>query len=139
MTQKSQAQKIVDKMFEKDAFSQWLGIERLEERPGYCKLRMKIRAEMLNGFQIAHGGISYSLADSALAFASNSHGRQAVSIETSISHLGPLRENDIITAIAEEEHCSNKVAIYKIGIFKDEKPVALFKGTVYRTSKDWEV
>ena len=66
---------IIDAMMKKDLFSQWLGIERVEERVGYCKLKMTVRPEMCNGFEIAHGGITYSLADSALAFASNSNGR----------------------------------------------------------------
>ena len=81
-----QAKKVVNKMINGDAFSQWLGIEILEINKGYCKLKMTIRKEMTNGFDIAHGGISYSLADSALAFAANSYGIQCLSIETSISH-----------------------------------------------------
>lgn len=138
--QKSLAQRVVDKMYGNDAFSQWLGIERLSEEPGNCKLRMTVRKEMLNGFGIAHGGITYSLADSALAFASNGHGRMSVSIETSISHLIQCKEGDILTAIAKEISISNKIAIYQIIITnQDEKNVALFKGTVYRTGKDWEV
>ena len=138
--EKTLAQKVVDKMYNSDWFSQWLGIERVEEKPGYCVLKMKIRKEMLNGFAIAHGGITYSLADSALAFASNSYGRMSVSIETSISHVISLKEGDIITAIAKEKSLTNKIGIYDITISNQEnKVVALFKGTVYRTSKDWQV
>ena len=88
--EKITATQVVDQMMGKDLFSQWLGVERLGEGKGWCKLKMTIRPEMCNGFEIAHGGISYSLADSALAFASNSHGRHAVSIETSISHIRAL-------------------------------------------------
>ena len=80
------ASKVVDKMLSGDAFSKWLGIEILEISSGYCKLKMKVRKEMTNGFNIAHGGITYSLADSALAFAANSYGTQSLSIETSINH-----------------------------------------------------
>ena len=100
---------------------------------------MTIRKEMLNGFGIAHGGITYSLADSALAFASNSHGQKSVSIETSISHTESLKENDVIIAEVFEEKCSNKIGIYTIKITRssDLKVVALFKGTVYRTSQNW--
>lgn len=125
-------------MYNSDWFSQWLGIERLEVKPGRCVLRMTIRKEMLNGFAIAHGGITYSLADSALAFASNSHGRKSVSVETSISHIVSLKEGDVITATAEETSLTNKIGVYHITVVnqKNEK-VALFKGTVYRTSKDW--
>ena len=132
------AEKVVDRMYSSDGFSQWLGIECLEIKEGRCVLRMKLRKEMLNGFAIAHGGITYSLADSALAFASNSHGRKSVSIETSISHTESVKEGDIITAIAEEVSLSNKIGIYNIIVTNQEnKKVALFKGTVYRTSKNW--
>ncbi|MBI2269814.1 MAG: hotdog fold thioesterase [Bacteroidetes bacterium] len=138
MSQKTLAQRVVDQMYNNDWFSQWLGIELLEVKTGACTLRMKIRKEMLNGFAIAHGGITYSLADSALAFASNSHGRKSVSVETSISHTVSLVEGDVITAIAQEVSLSNKIGIYSITITnQDNKTVALFKGTVYRTSKDW--
>jgi len=138
MDKNEAAKKVVDTMFNSDWFSQWLGIERIKVEPGHCILRMKIRKEMLNGFAIAHGGITYSLADSALAFASNSHGRKSVSVETSISHIVSLKEGDVITAEAEEISVSNKIGIYHINIInQDKQKVALFKGTVYRTSKDW--
>lgn len=125
-------------MFDNDWFSQWLGIERVKVEAGLCILRMKIRKEMLNGFGIAHGGITYSLADSALAFASNSHGRMSVSVETSISHTEQLREGDEITATAEEMSLSNKIGIYNVTVRnQNSETVALFKGTVYRTGKEW--
>ena len=93
---------------------------------------------MTNGFNIAHGGITYSLADSALAFASNSHGRKCVSVETSISHTKPSLIGHVLTARAVEKSISNKIGIYEITITnQDQVIVALFKGTVYRTSKDW--
>lgn len=134
------ANKVVHRMYDNDLFSQWLGIKLVEILPGKSVLKMTIRKEMLNGFAIAHGGITYSLADSALAFASNSHGRKAVSVETSISHTVSLKEGDEITATAEEISLSEKIAIYTITIKNSEnKVVALFKGTVYRTSKNWDV
>jgi|TARA_B110001454_G_scaffold193202_1_gene193933 acyl-CoA thioesterase len=134
----SLAKKVVDKMYDKDAFSQWLGIEILEISEGFCKLKMTIRKEMLNGFQIAHGGIAYSLADSALAFASNSHGRKSLSVETSISHTVSVNEGDILMAETNEVSLSQKIGIYLINIKnQNEQEVALFKGTVYRTSKEW--
>lgn len=132
------AEKVVNKMFDNDWFSQWLGIERVLVEPGKCILKMTIRKEMLNGFAIAHGGITYSLADSALAFASNSHGRQSVSVETSISHTIALKEGDEIIATAEEKSLTNKIGIYIITIRNTQgATVALFKGVVYRTSKEW--
>ncbi len=130
---------IVNGMMTKDYFSQWLGIKVLDVKEGFCKIQMTVRKDMLNGFGIAHGGITYSVADSALAFASNSHGQKAVSVETSISHTVSLKENDIIIAECIEELCSNKIGVYTVKIFKslDLSVVALFKGTVYRTSKIW--
>jgi acyl-CoA thioesterase len=129
---------IRNKMYANDAFSKWLGIEIVNVGAGTCKLKMKVRKEMLNGFAIAHGGITYSLADSALAFASNSHGKKAVSVETSISHTQTVNEGDDLIAIATEQHMSDKIAVYQIVVTNQEnKTVALFKGVVYRTQKDW--
>ena len=134
----NQSEKIVDTMYQNDAFSQWLGIKIVEVKDGYCKLNMTVRKEMLNGFKIAHGGIAYSLADSALAFASNSHGRKSLSVETSISHTVSVKEGDSLIAVSNEISLSPKIGIYLISIKnQNEQEVALFKGTVYRTSKDW--
>ena len=131
-------EKVFGKMYDNDAFSKWLDIELIEVKAGHCKLKMTIRKEMLNGFQIAHGGIAYSLADSALAFASNSHGRKSLSVETSISHTVSVKEGDVLTAITEELSLSDKIGVYHITITnQDNQEVAYFKGTVYRTSKEW--
>ncbi len=130
--------KIVNKMYDQDAFSQWLGIEIVDVSEGYCQLKMKVRKEMLNGFHIAHGGIAYSLADSALAFASNSHGRKSLSVETSISHMVSIKAGDMLTAMTKELSRSDKIGVYLITITnKENQEIAIFKGTVYRTSKDW--
>jgi len=127
-----------EKMYDNDAFSKWLGIEIVELGEGHCVLKMKVRDEMTNGFKIAHGGITYSLADSALAFASNSHGKMAVSIETSISHVARLVAGDEIIATATEQSRTKKIAIYQVEVKKtDGTMAALFKGTVYCTSNDW--
>ncbi len=137
---KDKATRIIDAMMGKDLFSQWLGIERLEEGQGYCRLRMTVRPEMCNGFGIAHGGISFSLADSALAFSSNSQGKHALSIETSISHIRPLLAGETIIAIADEKSLGNRIAIYEVRVEKEDgELVALFKGTVFRKDKEWEV
>ena len=140
MTKKQLATHIVDQMMENDFYSQWLGIERIEEDAGKSVLQMKVRREMLNGFGMAHGAITFALADSALAFACNSHGRQAVSIETSISHTKAVKEGEMLRAYAEEESLSHKIGFYKVIIKREDgEIVALFKGTVYRTSKEWMV
>lgn len=132
------AHKVVAQMMHHDYFSKWLGISVVATSKGYCELKLKVRQEMLNGFGIAHGGITYSLADSALAFASNSHGIKSVSIETSISHVAQVHEGDVLTAVASEVSRTSKIAIYNIVVSNGEgKTVALFKGIVYRTGKDW--
>ena len=134
------AERVVARMMAHDAFSQWLGIEVLKVSPGACVLRMTVRAEMDNGFKVTHGGITYCLADSALAFASNSQGIQAMSIETSISHTKPVKTGDVLTATAEEKSRSNRIAVYHVGVVNAEGvTVALFKGMVFRTGKPWEV
>jgi acyl-CoA thioesterase len=86
----------------------------------------------------AHGGITYSLADTAFGFSVNTNGRYAVSIDTSISHIEALGEGDYITADATLESTKNKVGFYIIEVKKENTLVALFKGVAYRTSKDWE-
>lgn len=134
----SQAEEIVGKMMDKDAFSQWLGIDVKTVSPGYAELSLTIKPDFLNGFEIAHGGIAYSLADSALAFASNGHGNIAVSSQTSIAHFAPARLNDLLTATAKEINKTNRLAHYEIAIHnQNEELVAQFNGVVYLTQKTW--
>ena len=131
---------IVEKMMAEDRFSQWLGIEVLLTEQGHCILKMKVRPEMVNGFGIAHGGIAFSFADSALAFASNAHVRLSVALECSISFAIPVMVDDVLTCEATELSLTNKTATYHIVISNQKnQKVAFFKGTVYRTSKNWEV
>ena len=125
-------------MMSGDAFSQWLGIEILELSEGLCKLKMTVRDEMTNGFNIAHGGISYSLADSALAFAANTYGTHALSVETSILYKKKVMNGDVLTAHTKEISKNEKTANYDVSITNQKNiEVALFKGTVYRTDKKW--
>lgn len=127
-------------MYDHDPFSRWLGIERVQVAPGRCVLRMTVREEMLNGFAIAHGGITYSLADSALAFAANTYGIQAVSVETGITHTRPVRAGDVLTATAVELNRSTRFATYQVTVEdQQQRTVALFKGTVFRTGEAWEL
>jgi len=135
-----QTHKIVTKMMETDAFSQWLGIEVIESKEGYCQLKMTVRPEMCNGFGIIHGGVTFSLADSALAFASNAYGRLSVALECSISYPNPVNVGDTLFAEATEVNLSNKIGIYNIPITNQNGVlVGAFKGTVYRTGKEWEI
>ena len=138
--EKTRATKIVDRMYDNDPFSIWLGIERLEDAPGRSVLRMQVRDEMTNGFGVAHGGITFSLADSALAFASNARGKMAMSIDCNINHQLPVRSGDVLTAEVREVSCGNRIGVYNIEVVNQEnKLVAAFKGTVYRKSEEWDV
>jgi len=132
------ASKVVDKMLSGDAFSKWLGIEILEISSGYCKLKMQVRKEMTNGFDIAHGGITYSLADSALAFAANSYGIQSLSVETSIKHTKKVMNGDTLIAETKEIEQKEKTATFVINIVNQEGiEVAEFNGKVYITKNYW--
>lgn len=130
------AERVVAGMMARDEFSQWLGIEVREIRPGGATTRMTVRPEMVNGFGVCHGGITFSLADSALAFASNTHGNVTVSIENSITYPAPVRVGDVLTARADEESRTERLAFFRV-IVEDQNgtAVALFRGTVYRTKR----
>ena len=130
------AERLVNLMVARDGFSAWLGIEIVEIRPAAAVLRMTVRKDMLNGFGVCHGGIPYSLADSALAFASNTHGTVTVSIQNSISYPAPVLEGDILTAVAEELSAANRVAFYQVTLTNQAgAKVGHFTGTVYRTTR----
>jgi acyl-CoA thioesterase len=136
MNKQELAEKVVDKMMADDAFSRWLGIEVIDIRPGHSKITMEVRPEMNNGFSITHGGIAYSLADSALAFASNSHGRVAVALETNISYIKKVTKGDTLTATAQELSLGNTIAVYNVNVRnQDDANIAIFRGTVYRTKE----
>src|SRR5690606_18790980 len=92
---------VVDKMMEKDKFSQWLGITVLESKEGYSKIRMTVREEMMNGLGIVHGGVAFSMADSAFAFACNSRNNLSVALDTAINFLKPVYPGDVLTAEAK--------------------------------------
>lgn len=127
------------KMLENDPFSQLLGIEILESKIGCTKAGMTIRKDMLNGMKKAHGGITFAFADSVFAFTSNTHGKFAVSIEASINHIEALEEGDYITAECSIEKVKNKLGFNIIEVKRGDELVAIFKGVVYRTQKDWEI
>jgi len=130
---------IVEQMMAKDAMSQWLGIEIIDVTPGNVIISMVVKPEMLNGFEIAHGSITYALSDSCLAFSSNSHGQQSVSVETSISHLAPVFAGDKLTTSIEEISLTKRFGIYAVSIYnQDQKLVSTFKGTMYRKDKIWK-
>lgn len=130
------AESVVQGMLARDAFSRWLGVDVLRVAPGQCTLRMTVRAEMLNGFGVAHGGVTYALADSALAFASNTNGRVTVSIENNIGYPVAVHPGNVLTAEAVELSASRRVAFYSVTVRNEAGVVvAVFRGTVYRTSQ----
>ena len=129
---------IPKKMLSLDPFSTWMGIEILECKLGHCKVGLTIRKDMLNSMGKAHGGISYALADTAFGFTANTHGKYAVSIESSINHIEALDECDYLIAECVIEKVNSKLGFNIIEVKRNDELVALFKGVVYRTNKDWE-
>ena len=130
------AQNVVTHMMENDLFSQWLGIKVLDVKEGYSKIKMTVRSEMINGFNIVHGGIAFSLADSAFAFACNNRNVLSVALDTSINFLKPVHPGDVLTAEAKEMHNGRSTGLYQVSISNQkDHVVALFKGTCFRTDK----
>lgn len=131
---------ITELMMKSDRFSKWLGLEVEECGTGYCRLHYRITADMINGFHTVHGGILFSAADSAFAFACNSHGLLSVALDVSITFTRPSRIGDLLTVEARELHLGSKTGLYEVRTTNAEgELVAFFKGTSYRTSKVWGV
>lgn len=129
-------QHVVEHMMQHDKFSQWLGIEVLEIQEGYSKIKMDVRDEMVNGFGIAHGGVAFSFADSAFAFACNNRNNLSVALDTSINFTKPVMVGDTLIAEAKELHNGRSTGLYHITISNQKhETVALFKGTCFRTNK----
>jgi acyl-CoA thioesterase len=130
------AERVVAGMMQKDAFSQWLGIEVVKVAPDASTVRMTVRPEMVNGFGVAHGGIAYSLADSALAFASNTHGHVTVAIDNNVTYQAAVNVGDVLMAVAVMESSTKRLSFLRVSVTnQDGKLVAGFKGTVYKTEK----
>lgn len=136
MNKDIQACKVVDHMMTQDAFSNWLQISILEIKEGYSKIKMMIRPEMVNGFGIAHGGIAFSLADSAFAFACNNRNNLSVALDVTISFMKAVNVGDELTAEAKEIHNGRSTGVYLIAITNQKnEQVGMFKGTCFRTGK----
>lgn len=130
------AGKVIEEVMQKDLFSQWLGIEVLEIKEGYAKIKMTVRNEMMNGLGIVHGGIAFSLADSCFAFACNSRNVLSVALDTSINFLKPAHPGDELIAEAKELHNGKGTGLYHVTITNQHQHiVAIFKGTCFRTNK----
>jgi acyl-CoA thioesterase len=127
---------VVEHMLQHDAFSKWLGIKVLEIQEGYSKIQMILRPEMLNGFGVIHGGIAFSLADSAFAFACNNRNNLSLALDTSINFTKSTLPGDVLTAEAKELHNGRSTGLYLITVTNQHnEQVALFKGTCFRTGK----
>lgn len=130
------AESVARGMLARDEFSRWMGMELVEIAPGRCTLRMTVRPEMVNGFGVSHGGVVYSLADSALAFACNTHGRVTVAIENNIGYPVAVHPGNVLTAEATETGATNRLGFYSVTVRNEAGvTVAVFRGTVYRTSQ----
>lgn len=130
------AQKVVDKMMDHDAFSQWMDVKVLDIKEGYSKIQMTIRKEMVNGFGIVHGGLPFSLADSAFAFACNNRNNLSVALDVTITFTKAVSVGDTLTAEAKEVHNGRSTGVYLITVTNQKnEQVALFKGTCFRTGK----
>ena len=127
---------VVNHMMEHDRFSQWLGIQVLEIREGFSRISMVIRPEMVNGFGIIHGGVTFSLADSAFAFACNNRNLLSVALDTSINFIKAVQVGDELVATAHEIHNGRSTGLYHIDIHNQwEELVAQFKGLCHRSGK----
>ena len=132
------AEQSVAAMLRDDAYSAWLGIDVEELEQGRAVVSMVVRPEMLNGFGICHGGVTFALADSALAFAANAYGDVSVTVESSIAFTDPARTGDRLVAVASELHRGRRIGHYQVHIFKmavDGELVGSLRGVVYRTDK----
>lgn len=127
---------VVSHMMQNDFFSQWMGVEVLDVKEGYSKIRMTIRKEMVNGFGIVHGGLPFSLADSAFAFACNNRNNLSVALDVTITFMKAVNVGDVLTAEAKEIHNGKSTGVYLIQVTNQRnEQVALFKGTCFRTGK----
>ena len=130
------ANSVVGHMMENDFFSQWMGVEVTEVKEGYSKIKMTIRKEMVNGFGIVHGGLPFSLADSAFAFACNNRNNLSVALDVTITFTKAVNIGDVLTAEAKEIHNGRSTGVYLIFVTNQKnEQVALFKGTCFRTGK----
>jgi acyl-CoA thioesterase len=122
-------------MYERDPASQKLGMTLDEIRPGYARMSMPVRGDMLNGHGTCHGGYIFMLADSAFAFACNSHNHATVGAGCTIDYLAPGREGDLLTAEAVEQALTGKTGVYDIVVTNQEgRKIALFRGKSHRVS-----
>ncbi|WP_312752160.1 PaaI family thioesterase [Epilithonimonas hominis] len=130
------ARETAEYIFEKDLFSQWLGIELVEIKDNYCLIKMPVKTEMINGLGTVHGGVTFAFADSALAFSSNNSGEAAVALNCYINFTKAVKNGDVLTAESILLNDTRKTAVYDITIKnQNDEVVAGFRGTVYKIGK----
>ncbi|MBW8361445.1 MAG: hotdog fold thioesterase [Kaistella sp.] len=123
-------------MLNQDEFSKWMGIKLIEIREKYCLIEMPVKPEMINGLKTVHGGITFSLADSALAFSSNNTNEASVALNCIINFTKAVKMGDILTAESVLVSDTRKTGVYDISITNQHKIlVAAFRGTVYKIDK----
>jgi acyl-CoA thioesterase len=129
------ADRVAAAMFARDSASQSLGMQVKETRPGYARLTLIVRPDMLNGHAICHGGIVFTLADSAFAFACNSRNQNTVASGGSIDFLAPAKAGDELTAEAAERALLGRIGVYDVTVTNQEgRTIALFRGRSYRVT-----
>jgi len=120
-------------MWERDDASRQLGMLLKSVTPGCAELEMPVRADMLNGHAICHGGFIFTLADSAFAFACNSYNLNTVASGCSIDFLAPARGGDVLTATARERSAAGRTGVYDVEVVNQRgECIALFRGKSYR-------
>ncbi|MGZ3839609.1 MAG: hotdog fold thioesterase [Flavisolibacter sp.] len=135
-TQPPSPREVVDRMLQNDLFSQWLGIVLLDAREGYARVQMLVRPEMVNGLGVVHGGIAFSLADSAFAFACNSRNQLSPALEVSINFTRAVQPGDLLTAEAREIHNGKSTGVYLMTLTNQQgEQVGLCKGTCFHTGR----
>lgn len=123
------AKRVGAAMFDRDASSRFLGVSLDEIRPGYARMSMRVTADMLNAFDMCHGGFTYKLADDAFAYACNSHNRNAVALSCSITYPAAARQGDLLTAECVERHRKGRNGTYDVVVTREDgEAVALFRG-----------
>lgn len=115
-------------MWAQDAASQAMGMTLDAVRPGYARLTMRVRDDMVNGHRICHGGFIFTLADSAFAFACNTYGPVTVAQDCDIVFVAPARLGDVLTAEATERHRFGRNGIYDVTVRRNGEVVAEFRG-----------
>ncbi|MGA2548866.1 MAG: hydroxyphenylacetyl-CoA thioesterase PaaI [Burkholderiaceae bacterium] len=127
------AQQVGARMYSNDAASRMMGMKIEEIRPGYARLSMRVRPDMLNGHAICHGGFIFTLADSSFAFACNSRNQSTVALGCSIDFLAPAAEGDELVAEAQEQSLAGRTGVYDVAVTRTSGGrIALFRGKSYR-------